>query len=330
LIVSRRERILSITHQQDVDGLFCGAILKNAFPNTFVYLTNYGYGNILRITDAIETSIIKSKRQGTIIVSDIVLNNKEEANAIRITANKAREHNWDLVWIDHHIWRKEIKDLIQPSVTLVLPHNSEQKCASELICDAFNIQRTACLRMAKFARVADFRLPEINSMPPLPEMIRYYLTFPDYYKKLHFLVNKASRGIFWDDTLQEEYVTKYLPLKESAIKDAMTSLTVTFIHGFKVGVIESPKILSKSILSEIVFKKYTDLDIVFLFAPDGKINIRRQPNSDIRCDLIAQKLNGGGHSYAAAGRINLSNPAKDAQPKRIDTQDVLKTLDAIL
>ena len=32
------ERILSITHQHDIDGLFCGVILKNAFPDTFVYL----------------------------------------------------------------------------------------------------------------------------------------------------------------------------------------------------------------------------------------------------------------------------------------------------
>ena len=34
-----KERILSITHEQDVDGLFCGAILKNAFPDTLVFLT---------------------------------------------------------------------------------------------------------------------------------------------------------------------------------------------------------------------------------------------------------------------------------------------------
>ena len=32
-------RILSITHEQDVDGLFCGAILKNAFQDTFIFLT---------------------------------------------------------------------------------------------------------------------------------------------------------------------------------------------------------------------------------------------------------------------------------------------------
>ena len=30
--ITTKGRILSITHEQDIDGLFCGAILKNAFP----------------------------------------------------------------------------------------------------------------------------------------------------------------------------------------------------------------------------------------------------------------------------------------------------------
>jgi oligoribonuclease NrnB/cAMP/cGMP phosphodiesterase (DHH superfamily) len=50
----KRKRILSITHGQDVDGLFCGAILKNAFPDTFIFLTNYGYENMLRVADIIK------------------------------------------------------------------------------------------------------------------------------------------------------------------------------------------------------------------------------------------------------------------------------------
>ena len=58
----KKERILSITHQQDIDGLFCGAILKNAFPDTFVYLTNYGYRNIISIANTIDTNTIKSKK----------------------------------------------------------------------------------------------------------------------------------------------------------------------------------------------------------------------------------------------------------------------------
>ena len=330
MLNSKKERILSVTHQQDIDGLFCGAILKNAFPDTLVYLTNYGHRNILNIANTIETNIIKSKKQGTVIISDLLVDNKEEGYVIKAAGIKAREKGWNLIWIDHHPWRPEIKDLIQSFATVVLSKEKEQKCASELICDALNIKRTACIRMAKFAHIVDFRLPEINNLPPLPEMVRYYLSFPDYYKKLQSIISKASKGIFWDNELEEEYESKYLPLKDLALKEALGSILVTIIHNYKVGVIESPKILSKGVLSEMVYKLYDDLDILFLFSPDGKISIRRKSGSDIRCDLIAQKLNGGGHSYAAAGIIKSSTDMEDGETRKIGIQNVLKALQITL
>ena len=330
MLNSKKERILSVTHQQDIDGLFCGAILKNAFPDTLVYLTNYGHRNILNIANTIETNIIKSKKQGTVIISDLSVNNKEEAYIIKAVGIKARERSWNLIWIDHHPWRPEVKDVIQSFATVLLSKESEQKCASELVCDVLNIKRTACIRMAKFAHIVDFRLPEINNIPPLPEMVRYYLSFPDYYKKLQSIISKASKGIFWDNELEEEYESKYLPLKDLALKEALGSILVTIIHNYKVGVIESPKILSKGVLSEMVYKLYDDLDILFLFSPDGKISIRRKSGSDIRCDLIAQKLNGGGHSYAAAGIIKSSTDMEDGETRKIGIQNVLKALQITL
>lgn len=326
----KKERILSITHQQDIDGLFCGAILKNAFPDTFVYLTNYGYRNIISIANTIDANTIKSKKQGTIIISDLSIDNREEASVIKTAGTEARNRGWNFIWIDHHTWKHEIKDLIQSFSTLVLSKEKEQKCASELVCNTLGIKRTACIRMAKFAHMSDFRLPEIKNMPPLPEMVRYYSTFPDHHRKLHSIINKASKGIFWDDVLQEEYESKYLPLKDLAIKEALDSIMVTFIHKYKVGVLKSPKILSKGLLSEIVYKSYDDLDIVFLFSPDGKVSVRRKSGSEIRCDLIAQKLNGGGHSYAAAGIIMPSTDLDDAETRKICIQDVLKALQIAL
>jgi uncharacterized protein len=330
LLNLKKERILSITHQQDIDGLFCGAILKNAFPDTFVYLTNYGYRNIISIANTIDTNTIKSKKQGTIIISDLSVDNREEASVIKTAGTEARNRGWNFIWIDHHTWKPEIKDLIQSFSTLVLSKEKEQKCASELVCNTLGIKRTACIRMAKFAHMSDFRLPEIKNMPPLPEMVRYYSTFPDHHRKLHSIINKASKGIFWDDVLQEEYESKYLPLKDLAIKEALDSIMVTFIHKYKVGVLESPKILSKGLLSEIVYKSYDDLDMVFLFSPDGKVSVRRKSGSEIRCDLIAQKLNGGGHSYAAAGIIRPSTGLDDAETRKICIQDVLKALQIAL
>jgi c-di-AMP phosphodiesterase-like protein len=107
--------------------------------------------------------------------------------------------------------------------------------------------------------------------------------------------------------LQEDFEHLYLPIRESTIFAAMKSLTICDIHNHKVAITESPRIISKSILSEKIFLEKPEVSLVILFAPDGKVSIRRKPGSDIKCDVIGRRLDGGGHSYAAAGIIKNNN-----------------------
>jgi hypothetical protein len=37
------------------------------------------------------------------------------------------------------------------------------------------------------------------------------------------------------------------------------------------------------------------------YSPHGKVSVRRKVGTDIKCDMIARKLNGRCHSYVAAG-----------------------------
>jgi uncharacterized protein len=301
-----KERILSITHEQDIDGLFCGAILKNAFPDTFVFLTNYGSENIIKIADVIRFNVNRSSKSGTIVISDLALNNNnlEDIKSIEEAATQSKRKGWNIVWLDHHSWQEEVRRRVQSFATLILSEDWEQKCASELVVENFDLKkRTACERMAKFAHIVDFRLAEISTLPPLPETITFYRSLPDRYRKLQLIIKKASKGIFWDEELQQEYEKQYLPLKESAMLSAMKSLSIHVIQGLIVAVTEAPRILSKSLLAEKIFQDRQNVTLVVLYARDGKVSIRRRANTDIRCDLIAYRLNGGGHSYAAAGVI---------------------------
>jgi oligoribonuclease NrnB/cAMP/cGMP phosphodiesterase (DHH superfamily) len=329
VIISKiKTRVLSITHQQDVDGLFCGAILKNAFPDTVVHLTNYGYSNMIQVSKTIENSVSKSKKKGIVIISDLSIDDVKESEPIEIAASKAKASGWKFLWVDHHFWEESVRKKVESFATLILSKEREQKCAAELICETLNIKRTACQRMAKFAHNIDFGLNEIKNPPPLPEIIRYYLTLPNAHKKLHSIVKKASKGIFWDDELQEVYESQYLPLKESAIRTAMDSLVVQYIRAYRVAVVESPQILPRNILAERIFGLHKDVDLAVMFAPDGKLSIRRKPGSDIRCDFIAQKLNGGGHSYAAGGV--LKPLLHEEENKSIKTKDVIEELQKTL
>jgi uncharacterized protein len=300
--MTNTKRILSLTHEQDVDGLFSGAILKNAFPDTLVFLTNYGQKNMERAANIIKFNVARSSKNGTIVITDLGIDDVEDIKPIEDAAIDARNYGWDFVWLDHHVWSEEIKRRAQSFASLILSKD-EMKCTAELVYERFAKNRRTCEKIAKFAHNVDFRLPAVHKLPPLPELISYYRSLINPYPKLQSIVNKASKGVFWDEELQEDFEYQYLPVRESAISSAMESLTIYNIYNHKVAITESPRIISKSILSEKIFLEKPEVSLVILFAPDGKVSIRRKPGSDIKCDVIGRRLDGGGHNYAAAGII---------------------------
>ena len=304
--MTNTKRILSLTHEQDVDGLFSSAILKNAFPDTLVFLTNYGHKNMQRAATIIKFNVSRSRKNGTIVITDLGIDDIEDIKPIEDAAVDARNYGWDFVWLDHHVWSEEIKNRVQSFASLILSKN-EMKCTAELVHETFAKNRRTCEKIARFAHIVDFRLSEVHKLPPLPELISYYRSLTNPYPKLQSIVNKASKGVFWDDDLQEDFEHLYLPIRESTISAAMKSLTIRDIYNIKVAITESPRIISKSILSEKIFLEKPEVSLVILFAPDGKVSIRRKPGSDIKCDVIGRRLDGGGHSYAAAGIIKNSN-----------------------
>jgi oligoribonuclease NrnB/cAMP/cGMP phosphodiesterase (DHH superfamily) len=102
------KRIFSITHEQNVDGLFCRAILKNAFSGTLVFLTNYGHKNI-ESCHRNQFNVSRSSKSGTIIISDLGIDSVEDIKPIKNTAVNARNYGWDFLWLHHHVWSEKIK-----------------------------------------------------------------------------------------------------------------------------------------------------------------------------------------------------------------------------
>ena len=92
--------------------------------------------------------------------------------------------------------------------------------------------------------------------------------------------------------------------------------------------------LAKSILAEKIFTEKPEAVIVVLFSRDGKISIRRKPNTNIRCDLIASKLDGGGHSYAAGAIIrrknNEAHDDNENNDRGIQTKEVVQALETVI
>src|ERR671919_3224981 len=112
------------------------------------------------------------------------------------------------------------------------------------------------------------QLPGVQNLSPLPEIIAYYRILPDTYAKLQRLIENVSKGVFWNEDLQEEYDSKYLPLREEALSSAFESLSLHNIGNYAIAVAESPKLVAKSLLAEKIFIEKPDAVMVVLFSPD--------------------------------------------------------------
>jgi oligoribonuclease NrnB/cAMP/cGMP phosphodiesterase (DHH superfamily) len=74
---------------------------------------------------------------GTVVISDLSLNSKDEAEAIGESCLNAKQYGWEIVWLDHHYWSEEMIKRVQSFAKLILSTEHEQKCAAELVYHQF-------------------------------------------------------------------------------------------------------------------------------------------------------------------------------------------------
>ena len=211
----------------------------------------------------------------------------------------------EIVWVDHHPWSKNTIDEIHPFVELVLD-DSGKKCASELMYERFLLDNSFARHLANLAHTTDFFLKD-QYLAPLPEIIRYYLTFNDSYERLSKLACKISKGILWDIDMSEDY-KKYESLRDNDKNNVLKELKIKRIDDLNVVFVRSTPYLQTSLFSEEVFNQ-TNADLAIFYGKNGKISIRRN-NDKIDCNAIALKLiDGGGHKFAAGGTLH-SDPSR--------------------
>jgi nanoRNase/pAp phosphatase (c-di-AMP/oligoRNAs hydrolase) len=171
-------------------------------------------------------------------------------------------------------------------------------------------------KLASMAHTMDFFTKD-QYLTPIPELIRYYQTFPNFYTRLSDLARKSARGILWDVEMQNDY-NNYGRLRDEAKAEVFASMQLRQAGRFKVAYVQSSPYLQSSLFSEEVFDK-TSADLVMLYSTKGKVSIRRN-NVEISCrDIAANLSEGGGHDYAAGATFK-SDPS--------DTTAVISELEA--
>jgi oligoribonuclease NrnB/cAMP/cGMP phosphodiesterase (DHH superfamily) len=294
-----------ISHESDVDGVFSASIALIRYPQSKILFTSYGRENFLKISQIIYNEVVSSKGQGQIIISDLGLND-DLIDLFEEMFTFLKSNLWSIIWIDHHPWSDKAIDLAieTGSVQLILD-KSENICSSELIYEKFLKGNTIAEELSKIAHTTDF-LTKDQEIPPLPELIVFYKTFTDFYLRIAKLTNKIAKGTLWDTEMQNDY-NQYIKLREQAKAETFDKIkTFQTEDKLKVSLVPTSPYLQISLFSEEIFRK-TNSDIAFFINKDGKVSIRRN-NDAIHCNYIAkQLLEGGGHRFAAGGRLK-SNP----------------------
>lgn len=297
-----------ISHESDVDGVFSAAIALQRYPQGRIFFTSYGKENFNRVFNLVYTEILESSCKGMVIFTDLGLN-EELIEIVTEFFSFLRSNSWEILWIDHHPWPSKSIEFFktEQGISRLVLDNSGRKCAAELVYEYFLLGNNKARLLASIAHTSDFLLND-QIYPPLPELITYYKNIPNFYSKLRELAIKASSGVLWDVTMQQEYLVYCKHRDESKSESIKKMQIVELSNGMKIAVIPSSPYIQVSLFSEEIFRE-AKLDAIFFLSDEGKVSIRRN-NPNIKCNEIASNLlEGGGHEYAAGGHIR-SEPTK--------------------
>ena len=285
------------------------------YPQSKLLFSSYGKDNFLRISDLIYKEVVATQGNGLVIFTDLGLND-ESITSISDTLSFLISNSWSVLWIDHHPWSESALNLFDKDKALQLVlDKGGTKCASELIYEHLLSGNNRAKQLASIAHTSDYLLKD-QDMPPLPELIVYYRTLPNFYLKLVHLAKRVSDGVLWDTEMQADYNT-YVNLRNVAKSNSLKMVRIQKLSGgLKVAIVPVSSYIQTSLFSEEIFQK-TAVDVAFFFNKEGKVSIRRN-NPIIECNKIANELiEAGGHKYAAGGKMN-------SDPGQID--EVLKEL----
>ncbi|HJU58358.1 MAG TPA: DHHA1 domain-containing protein [Nitrososphaeraceae archaeon] len=299
-------RVILFSHESDVDGIFSTAIGLIRYPQARTFFLDYSKESFMKIINQFFFSN-ESQEKNLYIISDLGFNDSL-LSIFKSTLNNLNKIKNEIIWVDHHPWSKNTIDEIHSFVELILD-DSGKKCATELMYERFLLDNDYAKHLANIAHSTDFFVKD-QYITPLPEIIRYYLTFNDSYERLSKLAHKISMGVLWDIQLSEDY-KKYEFFRDNDKKQVLEELKIKKIDDLNVVFVRSTPYLQTSLFSEEIFNK-TKADLAIFYGKNGKISIRRN-NEKIDCNAIALKLiDGGGHKFAAGGTIRSDpNNVKD-------------------
>lgn len=334
------------THKADCDGVCSAAILER-----YVDLEN-----VDSRVDFIDYGALAQKAfsriEGLAYGSEVIIADFGCDISLLPAAERAisslNKRGGKLVWLDHHKWDEESVRRLSPLAKVRLS-KSDELCGAELSYLEYMGDDELSRRLAAIGRDSDIDMwktnppsPSYALTKPLADLITYYnyLANDDDDKRrglllslvrklsdapLDRIVGKDFDNPFWDNEMQKDF-SEYKKLETSKLEECLGSAE-TFKAGdytFVIGI--SDRVLSTTTVGNALLNRY-NADASFVVRETGLISIRRSTGRySIKCDELAKLFSGGGHEYAAGGKLGYE--LKDLEAVKLAKSEIIKNVSA--
>jgi len=294
-------------HRSDLDGIASHAIFQR-------YLNGKNPVHVFVEYDTVEKDFKKINtlaEVGTeIYVADFNINESKEEKILPIL-EELHKKKCKIFWYDHHEWKSNVGKIRKDVTELVI---DTDKCGAQLACKRFMKGDRFTEKLAEIAADYDLWIRKKLLSFKLSLLIKNRVEDEE---KLMEIVNTFADGKIW----RREWKAEYEPLKKEYDKQMKKVLKTVMEYQIKdkivVVIYVDSKVVSNSEAGEIGVKKerrenhLKPADVIAIVNPTGKVSLRRKKkDSGVPLDeVVANELEGGGHPYAASGKISLNETA---------------------
>lgn len=276
-----RERVVSVSHWKDLDGVASASIVYRRYGECLLYWSEPQNLNLTL------KKLLSLDKISKIIISDLGLNATIIDEVVEVL-DKLRERS-EIYWYDHHYWREEFYKRVSEIITRLVVDRS--KCSASIVWAELNPKDEVSRKLAYLACDSDFWIREDPLTVKLEKVVASNMD-------RSVIVKKLASGNFWDSEFERVYL-KRVKLEKRLISKALSRVKeYTGPTGLRIAVVTGDY-PSSLIGSELAKRGY---DIIAIVSPRGGVSLRRG-NPKVNLLLIAEKLGGGGHPFAAGGTL---------------------------
>ena len=313
--------IISITHEDDLDGIGSQAIVKrylNIIEGNKEIILNYAhYTNFLdKLTEILSAEKLPSK----LFITDIGFNKEfEELFPLLKNAKDGKDGKCKVYWFDHHVVDDDMQAKLRDTIELYI--NDEIRCAAEIVKDYYLPEDEIAQRIASLARDTDFGTKKFLLANKLQSIIAYNKG-DDLDENKSRIVELLSEGTFENDWFEEQ-LKKLREWDEKQSELVFNRVKIVEIESLgKIAI--SHANIGGGRTARLLQAKYPDVKAYI--GVDARFNDVILFSNFINFREVARSFGGGGHLERAGFRSErIFSKNNEITPRFIqDLKDILK------